>query len=267
MSVYAKESPQRLNRALRSIWHEQIRKPDQIVLVEDGPLPRDLKDVIKDFQNNLKEKMYVVRLPLNRGLGPALQEGLKKCRYDLIARMDSDDVAVADRFVKQLEIFANKDIDICGSWVGEFEEDQKKIVSIRKVPENHDEIVKFAKWRSPMNHPSVMFRKKSVLDIGGYRAVEGFEDYDLWMRMLLAGYRFYNYPDILVNMHSDKMMMHRRRGLSYISSEIYFWREAKRLGFVNDFEMIRNIVLRILPRCFPVHLLHKIYRSILRSNV
>jgi len=267
MSVYAKETPQRLDRALRSVWDDQIVRPDEIVLVEDGPLPPKLRRTIQKWQKDLSDRFVVVRLPENVGLGPALQKGLEACRYRLIARMDSDDISVPQRFLEQLKVFENGDIDVCGSWVAEFESDPATILGIRKVPRHHKEIEQFAKWRSPLNHPSVMFRKESVAEVGGYRAFEGFEDYDLWVRFLLAGKRVYNIQEPLVLMQADSGQINRRRGWRYAMQEVKFWKEAKDLGFVSGFEALRNIMLRSLLRCLPASFLQKLYRKFLRSRI
>ena len=122
MSVYYKENPEFLKRAFESIWDLQTLKPSQIVLVEDGPLSDGLYAEIKRQKELLKDKLTVVSLEKNVGLGVALAEGLKACKYDIVARMDGDDVADQDRFLTQIDFLkTNPDISIVGSYISEFE--------------------------------------------------------------------------------------------------------------------------------------------------
>ena len=192
LSLYHKESPLFLRQSLTSIFTQTLL-PIEVVLVEDGPLTDELYAVIKEFTSQHPE-LKVISLPTNRGLGKALNEGLKHCSYDLVARMDTDDIAKPDRFEKQLAIFLeHPEIDVVGAWIDEFEGEVSNVLSMRKVPEQHENILRFAKGRCPVNHPVVMFRKSAVLKAGGYKHFPLFEDYYLWVRMpalfpLLAGY-------------------------------------------------------------------------------
>ncbi len=162
MSVYYKETPEYFNRAMYSIWDEQTVKPTEIILVQDGLLTDELYSAIADWRKNIGEAFKTIPLEKNVGLGDALNIGLKACSFDLVARMDTDDICFPDRFEKQLNVFKNSDVDICSSWVSEFDVDETKIVSYRKLPEKHEDIVKFAKKRSPVNHPAVMYKKLIV---------------------------------------------------------------------------------------------------------
>ena len=195
LSLYHKESPLFLRQSLTSIFTQTLL-PIEVVLVEDGPLTDELYAVIKEFTSQHPE-LKVISLPTNRGLGKALNEGLKHCSYDLVARMDTDDIAKPDRFEKQLAIFLeHPEIDVVGAWIDEFEGEVSNVLSMRKVPEQHENILRFAKGRCPVNHPVVMFRKSAVLKAGGYKHFPLFEDYYLWVRMLMNGARFYNIPKI-----------------------------------------------------------------------
>lgn len=163
LSLYHKESPLFLRQSLTSIFTQTLL-PIEVVLVEDGPLTDELYAVIKEFTSQHPE-LKVISLPTNRGLGKALNEGLKHCSYDLVARMDTDDIAKPDRFEKQLAIFLeHPEIDVVGAWIDEFEGEVSNVLSMRKVPEQHENILRFAKGRCPVNHPVVMFRRR-----GGWR--------------------------------------------------------------------------------------------------
>jgi len=260
MSVYHKEKPHYLDSALESVWVGQSVKPDEIVLVEDGPLTNELYNVVKRWKNRLGERLIVVSLERNVGLGRALNEGLLYCRNDIVARMDADDISMSDRFEKQIGIMRDSlDIDICGSWVSEFETDENNIISYRKVPEKHEDILKFSKSRNPMNHPSVMFRKKSVLAVDGYKDMPWFEDYYLWVRMIINGAKLYNLQEPLVKMRVGDGQIGRRSGILYAKSEINMQRELLRLGFIGKRRFVSNIFLRISVRVLPLRLAKSVY--------
>lgn len=264
MSIYFKEKPEYFDRCMKSIWDEQSIKPDEIVLVEDGKLTDELYEVINKWQKKLEDVLKIVSLEKNVGLGDALNIGLQHCSNELVARMDTDDIAVPNRFEKQLKILKNNNIDICGSWVAEFEKDENEIISFRKVPEMHNEIIKFAKQRNPMNHPSVMYKKKSVLKAGGYKKMLWFEDYYLWVRMILSDSIFYNIQEPLVKMRVDNQL-ERRKGFKYLINEIELQKKFLDLGFINEKEFIQNILIRNLPRILPSFLLKKVYDKVLRK--
>jgi glycosyltransferase involved in cell wall biosynthesis len=266
MSVYYKENAKFFNRAMISIWDEQIVKPNEIVLVEDGKLTVELYASIKQWQNKLGTIFKTIPLEENIGLGDALNIGIKECSYELIARMDTDDIALKDRFEKQLKIFEDSDVDICSSWVSEFEDNENKIVSYRKVPELHVDIIKFSKLRCPVNHPAVMYKKSIVQKTGGYKKMMWFEDYYLWARMILNGAKFYNIQEPLVSMRAGYNQLERRKGLKYAMSELALQRIFYNLKFINSYEFILNIIIRLVTRILPKIIVKLIYKMI-RNNL
>ena len=148
MSIYSKENPLFFERSIRSIWYDQSVRPSEIVLVIDGPLTGKLYDVIDKWREEIGCLFKTIQLPKNVGLGRSLNSGLEYCRFGLIARMDTDDVSLPFRFEKQLSVFKRFNVDVCGSWVGEFVVNDNEIVSYRKVPEHHQEIVRYSKMRN-----------------------------------------------------------------------------------------------------------------------
>ena len=265
MSIYKKEEPKYFNRAMQSIWDEQSVKPNEIVLVQDGKLTDVLYIVIDEWKNKLSDVLKIIPLEQNVGLGDALNEGIKHCSYELIARMDTDDISLPDRFEKQLKVFENSDIDICSGWISEFEDDEIKIKSYKKLPENHDDIVKYAKVRCPINHPTVMYKKSSVEKAGGYQKMMLMEDYYLWGRMIVKGARFYNIQDILLNMRAGDSMIQRRAGMVYAKSELRLLNEFKKIGFLTTGEYIKNLFIRVPIRLMPIGILKFAY-GLLRSK-
>ncbi|WP_303240756.1 glycosyltransferase [Phocaeicola plebeius] len=261
LSVYYKESPLYLSQALCSIIKQSI-PPTEIILVKDGELPKTLEKVISQFQEK-NSTIKIVQLSYNQGLGKALNEGLKHCSYELIARMDTDDIAKPDRFEKQIKIFEKyPDIDICSAWIEEFENDTNNILSIKKLPEQHQEISKYARHRCPINHPVVMYKKQAVLEVGGY---EGFpEDYRLWAKMLINGARFYNIQESLLYFRFSKNMIKRRGGFKYAIADIKSQIDFYKLGLFGISTLIYNILIRVIVRLTPNYIRSLIYKKILR---
>lgn len=250
IAVYAKELPQNLQQSLESIFRQELM-PDEVVLVEDGPLTDALEQVVTETADKHQE-LHIVRLPENIGLGLALQEGLQHCRYDIVARMDSDDIAHPQRFSKEMAwLEAHPETDIVGSWVDEFSGDPSQVISTRRLPETHEEILRFSRYRNPMNHPTVMMRKEAVLRAGNYQHCPLFEDYDLWVRMLRRGARFHNLQESLLSFRLTSQLFSRRGGSHYIRQEIRFQRHLRALGHINCCQMGLNIVLRTLLRLLP----------------
>lgn len=262
MSIYYKENPQYFDRAMKSIWDEQSVKPDEIVLVQDGKLIDNLYKIIEEWKYKLGEKLKVISLEQNVGLGDALNEGIKHCNFELIARMDTDDIALSDRFEKQLKIFENIEVDVCSSWVSEFENDEKEIVSYRKIPEKHDQIVSYSKIRNAINHPAVMYKKSMIQKAGGYKKMIWFEDYYLWARMILNGSKFYNIQEPLVSMRAGYGQLERRSGLNYAIEEFTFLKKLRKIGFLTNRQFLKSVVIRFIARILPKSLLKNIYKRI-----
>lgn len=264
LSIYHAESVTNFNRAMASIWDEQRSKPNEIILIKDGPLAIELDECIDTWEKKIEPILKIYVIDKNIGLGGALNLGLIYCTNELVARMDTDDIAHPDRFMKQLDAFRYSDIDICSSWVSEFDDFENNIISYRKIPEKSHEINIFSKKKNPINHPAVMYKKSAVLEAGSYLEMMNFEDYYLWGRMLKNNAVFYNIQEPLVNMRSGTKQLERRRGISYAWSEIKFQKAFLSIGFINYFEFIRNISIRLTVRLAPkifVKLIYKVIRS------
>lgn len=264
MSVYHQESPAHLEQALESVF-DQTLPPSEVVLVEDGELTPELKDAI-DRMRALHPELKTVELEENVGLGLALAEGLARCSHDLVARMDTDDICKPERFAMQTSFMEeHPDIDVLGTWIDEFVGDPSNIVSTRRPPENHEDIVRFGHKRNPINHPTVMFRRSSVERAGGYQHFYLFEDYYLWARMMQNGARFHNLPVSLLLFRMSGNMFQRRGGMKYLRSEIAFQQTLHQTGYIGWPCMLRNISLRTLMRIIPNRLRQYVYLRILRK--
>lgn len=219
MSVYNKDNAVYLDRALQSITEQQTIMPSEIVLICDGPLNSELNAVIDDYQKRY-HIFNIIRLPQNKGLGNALKLAIESASYELIARMDSDDVSVADRFEQQLSYFENHpEIDIVGGDITEFIGEENNIVGKRDVPKKDPDIKEYMKKRAAFNHVSVMYKKSAVQAAGGYQDWFWNEDYYLWIRMQLNNAVFANTGTVLVNVRVGEEMYQRRGGKKYFQSE------------------------------------------------
>ena len=258
LSIYHKEKTINLKQCLDSIINQTIES-NEIIIVKDGPLTEELENVLNDYsKHNINLK--IIPLPQNLGLGKALNEGLKHCSYEIVARMDTDDIAKPERFKKQIAVFKSyPDVDVVGTWIDEFEESPQNIISTRKLPETHKEIHQYAQKRNPINHPTVMFKKHAVIAAGGYQHFPLFEDYYLWVRMLLNGAKFYNIQESLLYFRFSPDMIKRRGGFKYACIEAKFQWILHQLGFISLTKTCINIAIRFGTRIIPNSLRSWIY--------
>lgn len=238
MSVYCKENPEYLRDSMISIY-EQTLPTNDFVLVCDGPLNNALDQVIEDMQHVFGNTLHVYRLEENRGLGEALNYGLHQCKNELVARMDSDDMSLKDRCEKELQVFnSNNKIAIVSGGIEEFIDSPKNITGKRVVPKTTVEIINFSKKRNPFNHPAVMLRKSIALEVGGYsEKFHLFEDYYLWIRILMCQYQGINLQDTLVYMRTSANSYERRGGVDYAKDLLRFhkWMLDKKWSSASDF--------------------------------
>lgn len=242
MSLYKKEKPEYLRLALESMINQTV-KPDEIVVVEDGPLTKELYDVIGEY----KKYLYIVKNDENLGLGLSLNKGLKECRNELVARMDTDDIAELDRCEKQIAYLEeNKECSIIGGQIEEFIDEEDNIVGKRIVPCLDEELKEYIKKRCPFNHMTVMFRKQDILDSGNYENFFYNEDYILWIKMAIKGKKFANLPEILVKVRVGKDMYQRRGGKKYFQSEKKIQKVLLNNNMISLYRYIINVVERFI---------------------
>ena len=265
MSVYHKEKPEYLNQAIESIQTQTISTND-FVLVCDGPLNEQLDGVIATKQQEMGDTLNVVRLAKNGGLGNALNEGIKYCKNELVARMDSDDIAYPNRGEKQMAVFnAHSEVSICSGIVEEFTTDPNTVDTKRVPPETNAEIVEFAKKRNPFNHPCVMYKKSAVEAVGSYQDFYLLEDYYLWLRMLMAGYQGYNIQEPLLHMRAGSDMYLRRAGWKYARTQARLFKFMKKQGFIGVGQYIKSCVIRSGSSLAPNWLRKFMFEKVLRK--
>ena len=266
ISVYDREIPSRLGESLNSIVVQSL-KPDEVILVKDGPLSEGLNQVIDNFCEEHPGLLHVIQLQMNYGLGRALKVGLKSCSHDIIARMDSDDLCDYRRFEKQIGFLEqNPGVGVVGSWIAEIRDDPNFIARIRQVPSHHRNIVKNARFRNPLNHMTVVFRKKEVMRADSYNQCIFFEDYWLWMRMLQLGIKMSNISEVLVYVRSNADFYQRRGGLRYTKAELAFLYNLLRFKFISVPEFIVNLGIRVPVRLMPNSIRTIIYDYLLRKK-
>ena len=265
MSVYHKEKPEYLKQAIESI-QAQTLPTDDFVLVCDGPLNDALDGVIAAKQQEMGATLNIVRLAQNSGLGNALNEGIKHCKNELVARMDSDDIAYPNRCEKQVAVFnAHPEVSICSGIVEEFTTNPGIVDTKRVPPETNAEIIEFAKNRNPFNHPCVMYKKSAVEAAGSYQDFYLLEDYYLWLRMLMAGYQGYNIQEPLLNMRAGSDMYLRRAGWKYAKTQAKLFEFMKQQGFIENGQYIKSCVIRSGSSLAPNWLRKFMFEQILRK--
>ena len=265
IATYEGDDPDDLERAVQSVINQTVQ-PDEIVVVADGPLTQQLDTVLTELAEEHPDLFHRTSLSTNRGLGAALCHGVETCSHEWIARMDSDDVAVDDRFERQIEYLRdNPETDAVGGYIGEFDEDPSLVKTIREVPTTPDTLRSAARFRCPLNHPTVMFRRLAVLEVGNYRPLRSMQDYDLWMRMLAADYTLANIPTVLVKCEAGEDLFGRRGGLEYAKIEANLQYEFLRLGVISIPVFVLNLCVRLPLRLSPNRLRGLVYRTLLRD--
>lgn len=260
MSLYKKENPEYLRIAIDSMLNQTVA-PDEIVLVEDGPLTDELYAVLDDYPI-----LHRIKNEKNLGLGLALNIGLKVCRNELVARMDTDDCSKPERCEKQLQRFLEKPyLAIVGSHIDEFVDDISNVISQRIVPTTSEEIYKFAKKRSAFNHPTVMYSKTSVLENNGYADLKRNQDVDLFGRMQFNGYKAENIDEALLWFRSSDELAKRRKSWQNTWSYIATIREFWKMGYSSFIDYAIVGIAQTGMYLMPIKLQNYIYKNFLRK--
>lgn len=264
MSVYSKEQALFLGESIESMLSQTIM-PKDFVIVCDGPLTKELDGMIDSYKKKYPELFQVVRLPENVGLGKALNEGMKRCRYEIIARMDSDDISLPDRMERQLCALFEQNADIVSGTLVEFDEQHPQGFRKRALPQMQEEIRRFARRRNPFNHPCTVYKKASVMKSGGYQHFAGFEDYYLWVRMLMAGMRGYNVQETVLKMRVTGMHQ-RRGGRKYAGAIVKFRLYLLKSGFCSPADFLYTVIGHVGVSLLPNRLREVFYNKILRRK-
>jgi len=261
LTTYAGDDPAELRTCLDSVC-EQNRRPDELVVVRDRGLPSRLADVVADVSAPFPVRDVPVE---ERGRGHARGVAVREATSDLVAVIDADDVACPNRLARQVAFLdANPSVDAVGGYVGEFETTPEEVRAVRTVPADPAAVRRMAHYRSPLNHPTVTFRRSAVLDVGNYRHMEYGEDYELWCRMLAHGKTLANVPEVLVKARADGLVT-RRRGLDIARREVRLQRAIVETGFYGWLVALANLAVRVPLRLLPERTLRRLYRRVFRS--
>lgn len=245
--VYKNDTPEFVRVALDSMLVHQSVKPNDIVLVQDGPVSEDISSLLKEYEERYRDVLNIIRLRKNEGAGNARRLAVENAKYDIIAKMDSDDICAPARFEKQLKYLEeHPECDIVGGQITEFIDEPDNIVGKREVPQSNDEIYHYMKSRCAFNQPTVMFRKEAVLKAGNYQDWFWNEDYYLWIRMMMQKCVMANLPDVLVNMRSGLEQYGRRGGKKYFDSEIRIKKLMLENGMITKLDFFISYVERFI---------------------
>lgn len=257
ISIYLKENPVFLRDAVDSVFDGQEVKPSEVVIVKDGPITLELESTCIDLQEKYPE-VVLIGYERNRGLGYALQFGLERCTYSIVARMDADDLCVKNRFKTQLDYLVKNDLDVCGMNIEEFDKVPGDLGLRRIVPEHPQR----SYWlrRNAMNHMTVMFKREAIEMVGGYQDMPGYEDYFLWLRLWNAGYCLSNVQEIGVFARVGNGMINRRKGHLMVKRELRFQYQLLNLEIIVPIMYVRNLFVRALPRYLPTRALQFGYK-------
>ncbi|WP_395108972.1 glycosyltransferase [Actinomadura sp. SCN-SB] len=259
MTVYGGDREDHLRAAYASAVHEQSLRPDQVILVQDGPVPEELERGLADLVDGSPVEVTFVRLEDNRGLGPALDAGLQASRHDIVARMDADDIAMPHRFEVQVPL-VGAGADLVGAGLLEFGTDIADIVGRRVPPSDPEDIARYSRLHDPFNHPTVVYRRSAVMAAGGYGDLPLMEDYWLFARMIANGARVVNVAEPLVYYRVGDGAYERRGGRDLLRSELRLQREMLREGFISQTQYLRNVVVRGGYRLVPTMIRRPVYR-------
>ena len=262
MSVWAGDDPGFFEAAFRSVVHEQTRRPDDVVIVQDGPVPAELDAAISRLVHASPAPTTLLALDANVGLGLALDKGMAACAHDIVARMDADDIALPHRFAAQVPL-VERGVDLVGSALLEFDSDPGDIVGRRVPPTDPDEIVRSARFLQPFNHPTVVYRRTAVQAAGGYRHLALMEDYLLFAKMIRQGASVANVAEPLVLYRIGAGAYARRGGVQVLRSELSLQRRLHEMEFTSSAQMWRNIIVRGGYRLVPESVRRSAYRIII----
>lgn len=264
MSLYIKEHAEYFDECMKSILRQTV-KPTEIVIVLDGRISDKLQKILDKYIADYPGWIKTVPLKNNRGLGLALAEGVPKCTYEIIARMDTDDIAREDRFEKELaEFYKDPELDICGSHIIEFEGTTDNKLSERKVPISHEDIAEYQKQRSAFNHVTVMYKKSTVLKAGNYQHAPLIEDDLMWIHMLQVGAKCMNIDDYLVYVRTGYAMIERRGGWAYFKKYRHGRKQILDTGYISYWDYLKTVGVQFVVALMPRKLRRFAFTKLLR---
>jgi glycosyltransferase involved in cell wall biosynthesis len=269
MSLYIKEKPEYFRASMDSIL-AQTYPADEIVLIEDGPLTEELYRAVAEYEelcknNNCYPDLHIHAFPENRQLGRALAKGVELCRNELIARMDTDDIAMPDRLQKQTAYMdAHPEVSVAGGALREFN-DEGTVDRVKQMPKTQEEIRVYCKLRNPLNHMTVMYRRSAILEAGNYQHFPYLEDYSLWSRMIAKDYQIRNLEDVLVKARTSVGLVKRRSGWAYFQNFRRLRKLQHELGLTGTLEYRKVLAGTFIVIMQPGWVKELAYKKVLRK--
>ncbi len=273
MPVWKGDDPAHVREAIASATHRQTTAPGMLLLAIDGPLPQELEAVVAEVLDGTFGRARVVRNGKHRGLARTLESALAHCETALVGRADADDVSHPERFAVQLSALRERHLDIVGANMREIDEESCPRRSddgeelIRRRPREHEEIARYMRDHSPFHHPTVLMRVSAVHKAGGYRDFPLMEDYDLWHRMLRAGARMGNVPDVLVDYRVSTNLYRRRGGFTLFASDVRMQCSMVRSRTTSVPRALRNLFGRAVYRAVPTQLRDRVYWRVIERGL
>lgn len=265
MCVYINDKLAYIKQAVNSLL-EQTFKPTEIIIVVDGFVENDIKTYLEELGNGLPE-VHIVFKKENEGLAAALNTGIRAAKYNIIARMDADDICYLDRFENQIPFFVKSDADVLGGQMSEFINDKENVVSERKVPLLHHDISKRMKYLNPFSHPTTIFKKEVFEKLNGYNTNMFPEDYDFFVRAYLSGFKLANVKENVVYFRlegAEGTMFDRRRGFNFMKNEYRLYKNFKKLGFYSLSDFLFYSIIKLPVRLLPTGAFKYIYNLVTR---
>lgn len=264
MCVYSKDKAEYFKEAIESVLNQTIITND-LIIVCDGPIDKKLNREITNYQNKYKDIIKVIKLAKNKGLGNAMNVGINNCKNSIIGKMDSDDISAKNRFEVEVKYLLDNKLDIVGSYIEEINNNGKRTSMVRDVPQSQFAIRKNIKYRSPINHPTIVFRKE-IFQKYKYEDFSLFEDYYQFFKLLKFNCKIENVPEVLVYMRADNEMYKRRGGLIYIKKYVKFLNKIYKEKYINIFEYIFSLIIRVPVMLLPTRIRKLFYYTFLRKK-
>lgn len=263
MSVYRADCPILFQKAVDSVLNQTL-KPTEVIVVADGPVGGEIEEVLKSLSSS--DIIKIIKLDQNRGLAFARKLAISESSNELIAVMDSDDVSVPDRFEQQIHELSDGKTDVVGGWIEEFNLNPEDQGLIRKTPIHYEDVYRLGKWRNPINHVTLMFKKSSYEKVGGYSELLANEDWELISRMLANGLLIRSVPRVLVHVRGGDDMVVRRRSSRQFWGEMKAFKLMYKCNYLSLVELVANVCLRTTIRMLPMSFTAYLYRNVLRKN-
>lgn len=263
-TLYKNDKPEQLKESIESMLAQTVLTNDYVI-VADGPLTKELDDVLASYEASY-DFFHIVRLPENVGLGQALREGLTHCKNDLVARLDADDLSMPNRCELQLALFEKEDdLVIVGSDMYEFADDPNVIVDLKTMPSTPEQIYKYGKRRNSFNHSSVMYRKSIIEKHGSYSSMRRSQDLELFSKILHSGCKCRNISEPLIKFRCGDTRVQRKKKWSNVKSDLKIFNQNRKMGYAGPLDyayvLVTQIVFYLLPAKIAGFLYMKLFRK------